>query len=352
MLIMDSHDIASSARRPLLILLYNSCFGTYPDFDGFNCKTPCRFVTDRSCLRTADAVVFHLLGRDEIGDAIKYPGQLWVAWSMESRANTPGADDPALMRNFDLHMNFSRAADVWCPYIPKIDVWKAALSEPVAAKRSDRLCVMFQSALNNRSGRNAYAAELMRHMPVDSYGTFLNNHKIAGPDRGSATKMDIIRSYKFCLGFENTLEMDYVTEKFFQPLLAGAIPVYRGAPNIAQYAPGENCYIDAGQFHSPKLLAEYLLHLANDQNACDQFLRWRTKPLRAGFLSLLEEFSEEAFCRLASAVSAMRGAAPQTFPSGRKMRPFGWNGFVRTKKWRLKQSVKRLLRYKADRSAE
>lgn len=342
---MDSRTANKTENdRSPLILMYNSFFGDYPDFDGFNCNTSCRFVTDRSYLSSADAVIFHLPGKYEIGDAVKYPGQLWIALSSESQANTPGANDPRLMRHFDLHMNFTRTADIWCPYFPKIEVLEQSLSIPVAQKHSDRLCVMFQSALNNHSGRNAYAAEMMRHMPVDSYGTFLNNRSITGPDQGPSTKLDIIRFYKFCIAFENTLEEDYVTEKFFQPLLAGTIPVYRGAPNVAQYAPGENCYIDANQFDSPKQLAEYLLHLANDQNAYDAFFDWRSKPLRDEFLSLIAECSTEAFCRLANIVEKRCGTASRVDSSGRKIRPFGWRGLVRTRLHRLKSRAKKILR--------
>lgn len=76
---------------------------------------------------------------------------------------------------------------------------------------------LFQSATKDTSGRNAFAAELMRHLPVDSYGRFLNNSAIPQPDRGAATKMDLFGGYRFCLALE-TSEEDYVTETFFQPL--------------------------------------------------------------------------------------------------------------------------------------
>ena len=36
-----------------------------------------------------------------------------------------------------------------------------------------------------------------------------------------------------------------------QPLLAGAIPVYLGAPNIAEFAPGPHSFLDIRQFESP-----------------------------------------------------------------------------------------------------
>uniref|UniRef100_A0A7N0T1S7 Fucosyltransferase n=1 Tax=Kalanchoe fedtschenkoi TaxID=63787 RepID=A0A7N0T1S7_KALFE len=45
---------------------------------------------------------------------------------------------------------------------------------------------------------------------------------------------------KFSLAFENSVEEDYVTEKFFQSLIAGSIRMFFGAPNIQEVtlAPG------------------------------------------------------------------------------------------------------------------
>ncbi len=45
-------------------------------------------------------------------------------------------------------------------------------------------------------------------------------------------KMGKLSEYKFFLAFENNnLVDDYVTEKMINALLAGTVPVYRGAPN-------------------------------------------------------------------------------------------------------------------------
>jgi hypothetical protein len=38
----------------------------------------------------------------------------------------------------------------------------------------------------------------------------------------------LLRGYKFALVTENTNALDYVTEKLFQALLAGTVPVYMG----------------------------------------------------------------------------------------------------------------------------
>lgn len=284
----------------MLILFYNSFFGSAPRF--VDCGADITFTIDRRRLAQADAVVFHLPGAREIGDARKFPGQVWVAWSMESTVNTPLLDRPDLMRHFDLTMTFSRQSDIWYGYVPPRSEWEAALARPLPAQRETTPLVMFQSATIDRCGRNDFSAELMRHIPVDSYGKFLNNRRLKN-DRGHDTKREVIGRYRFALGAENTFETDYVTEKFFQPLLAGTVPVYRGAPNVADYAPGEKCFIDANAFATPAELAEYLRHLAEDEAEYASYLAWRTRPLRPAFLRLLEECDTHPLRRMAECVA-------------------------------------------------
>ncbi|KAG5486233.1 hypothetical protein LSCM1_07355 [Leishmania martiniquensis] len=48
----------------------------------------------------------------------------------------------------------------------------------------------------------------------------------------------VFRKYRYALPFENSIEDDYVTEKVYNALLSGALPLYIGAMNIADYVPG------------------------------------------------------------------------------------------------------------------
>ncbi len=330
---MSRHP-APAPDKPLIVF-YNGFFGAPPDLSGLADDVPCRFSGDRRLATQADAVVFHLPRPVEFGDARKRPGQLWVGWSMESKAHTRVRHDAALMRNFDLLMSFERASDVWCSYLPSPQEWRDALAQPPAPKTQQRPAMLLQSAATDASGRNAYARALMRHLPVDSYGRFLHNRDLPRPDRGSATKMALLRSYRFCLAFENTVEPDYVTEKFFQPLLAGTVPVYRGAPNVDDFAPGDGCYIDASRFDSPRALAHHLLELAADEQAYARLLAWRSQPLRPSFQRLQALTEVTAFARLAEAIrQRLSDRAPSMDPPHTARPPFGWPAYVRTRSHR------------------
>lgn len=307
----------SSRPRPT-ILFYNKFFGDAPDVSRLEPEDRAAFVWDHSRFPEADAVVFHvpnLVGdRPNLKDVAKLekpPGQLWVAWSAESPDNVPVLKDPAFLGLFDLVMSYSRAADIWAPYCPSRRRWLRALNEPLPIKSEKAPVVMFQSAPLNRSGRNEYAAALMTKIKVDSFGRFFRNRFLKEADQGPPTKLATIARYKFCLAFENVLETDYVTEKFFDPLLAGTVPVYRGAPNIDQFAPGENAFINVNDFEGPTELAIHLQELDQDDEAYRQFFRWRERPFFPSFETDLDALRTHPFAKLVEILRRRREAEPR-----------------------------------------
>jgi hypothetical protein len=146
----------------------------------------------------------------------------------------------------------------------------------------------------------------MRHVKVDSYGAVLRNRELPGPDRGRDTKLATLARYKFTLAFENSIASDYVTERLFEALIAGSVPVYLGAPNVDELAPGDRCFIDASDFSGPESLAAYLNRLDRDHAAYAEYVAWRGRGLRPSFRALLDSLRESAFCRLCRAVSTAR----------------------------------------------
>ena len=114
--------------------------------------------------------------------------------------------------------------------------------------------------------RLEYLKELMGHnITVHSFGKCLHNadeRVVTGLDRND--KQAAMKLYKFHFCFENSVYKDYVSEKVYNALSAGTIPVYYGAPNFADYVP-RNSVIDVREFASPKALAEYLIMLSNNE---------------------------------------------------------------------------------------
>ncbi len=77
-------------------------------------------------------------------------------------------------------------------------------------------------------------------------------------------KIDVISKYKFSLAFENMSSEGYVTEKIIDCFVAGVIPIYWGAPDIANLIP-KKCFIDVRDFENYEKLDEYIANLSEEE---------------------------------------------------------------------------------------
>jgi hypothetical protein len=315
-------------RRPV-ILFYNDFFDRVPRFAEAACAGEFDFTRDRSRIVQADAVVFHLPWfKENLSTLAKYPRNLWVAWSKESKDYVPILADARAMASFEIKMTYERSAEIWFPYLPKLADVSALRERAIPQKSEEAPLVLFQSSKLDKSGRYEFATEVMTHVRTDSYGKQLNNRTFEGPDEGWSTKFALIARYKFCLAIENSIAPDYVTEKFFDPLLAGTVPVYRGAPNIEDFAPGPKSFINAADFSGPRELAEYLNYLDRDDAAYREYFAWRSDPSPI-FLDAVRSVEEDIFCRLGRLVSER--IVDRRFPFGQEARanfPLLWLEFA------------------------
>jgi hypothetical protein len=67
----------------------------------------------------------------------------------------------------------------------------------------------------------------------------------------------LLAGYRFALVFENTRFPGYVSERIFECFFARCIPIYSGAPDVAQYVPPA-AFIDARQFATYDDLERFL----------------------------------------------------------------------------------------------
>jgi hypothetical protein len=73
-------------------------------------------------------------------------------------------------------------------------------------------------------------------------------------------KRKLLARYRFALVYENARFPGYISEKLFDCFYARCIPVYSGAPDIAQYVP-PSTFIDVRQFPSFPELERFLRHI-------------------------------------------------------------------------------------------
>lgn len=289
----------------MLLLVWNTMWGEDPRPLAAHLPAGWEISTDRERFAEAAAVIFHLPDLRAETPLSKVPGQLWVAWSMECEVHYPYQRDPAFLRHFDLTMTHRRDADVWTPYChPGLF---EELRAPPAEKTAEVPVAAFISSSFDRSGRVLLLEGFMRHLQVHSFGQRCRNRELAH-DAGRSTRLETMARYRFTLAFENAVAEDYVTEKFYEPLIAGSVPVYLGAPNAAAFAPAEGCFIDASEFASPAALAGRLRELAADEAAYRELLAWKEQPFRQEFLAMLDAVRDHPISRLCRLVEKAQTA--------------------------------------------
>lgn len=136
------------------------------------------------------------------------------------------------------------------------------------------------------------------------------------PDR-DATKECILRQYKFYIAFENSASEGYITEKLWQGLKIGALPVYWGSPNIFNYMPRKNSPENGGK--APPIISvrhhkdmeavvDYMVKLADDDELYDQHMSWKSEPFEPGFVKAIDGGRSKMFCNVCDKVAELKQA--------------------------------------------
>jgi hypothetical protein len=81
-------------------------------------------------------------------------------------------------------------------------------------------------------------------------------------------------------------------------LLAGAVPIYLGAPNIGDYIPGENSVINVADFASGHELAERINFLLENEHEYVKLFAWKKNGLSSSFQTHLDNCVHLAECRM------------------------------------------------------
>jgi len=102
--------------------------------------------------------------------------------------------------------------------------------------------------------------------PVDVYGW---NDPSVNSKGSLPKKITGLADYRFSLAVENSREKNYISEKFYDPILTETIPIYFGATNIKEIYP-ENGYILINDITDKTAVLEILQYI-ND-NADELYL--------------------------------------------------------------------------------
>ena len=79
------------------------------------------------------------------------------------------------------------------------------------------------------------------------------------------SKREVLQKYKFAICYENARDIPgYITEKIFDCFFAGCVPVYWGAPNVAEHIPTDT-FIDKRNFSTYEELYSYLKNMSDNE---------------------------------------------------------------------------------------
>ena len=276
--------VSSFATRPFVVGSFLKWF----DVQGFhpgeisNCSVPCLFLhlpsgVSEDCVEAVDLVLL-TAAMHPPATSVKSAWQLWGYYSLESSAIYPEMHEATHMAQFDLELSTRLGSHVPMTFAPRMpDVIRRPLTED---KSQAGLVLYLQS--NCVEWRDAYVSDLMKHVQVDSLGKCLKNGRY--PE--NVGTVELLARYKFFIAFENSIAPDFVTERVFNAWIAGAVPIYLGAPNIEDFAPHAHSLIRAKAFADAGELAKYLNYLDSNSTAWEEYLRFKdpATPLSEGYL--------------------------------------------------------------------
>nr|ABU48860.1 fucosyltransferase 1 [Nicotiana benthamiana] len=196
----------------------------------------------------------------------------------------------ARRRGYDVVMTTSLSSDVPVGYFSWAEY---DIMAPVEPKTENALAAAFISNCGARNFRLQALEALERaNIRIDSYGSCHHNRD------GRVDKVAALKRYQFSLAFENSNEEDYVTEKFFQSLVAGSIPVVVGAPNIQDFAPSPNSVLHIKEIKDAESIANTMKYLAQNPIAYNESLRWKFEGPSDAFKALVDMAAVHSSCRL------------------------------------------------------
>ena len=102
-------------------------------------------------------------------------------------------------------------------------------------------------------------------------------------------KRETVGHYLFDMAFENSIEDGYVTEKPFDAIYAGVVPVYLGdAAHLKSLLPHPKAAIFVADFPDTSSLAKYLLHLSENETAYEIHRQWRRESGADGKMKIMK----------------------------------------------------------------
>ena len=283
-----AHNIGTKKRKDdtIVLVFWTTFFGAKPRlkdgvphkwpffYVGKRCPVKCELTTQQHRISEASGIVFH--ARDFNLDDLppeKFRKLPWILQTHENPVYTAMLRDPESMSKFNYFVSYRLDAD-----FPSPELVKPRLDKPMPFEDKTKLVLAVYS--NCEGLRTHYMDELSKYIQIDFYGSCLRTHKFMSrtTDRNDTKLIELLRSYKFTLVIPNADCDYYVTEKMYNALSSGTVPVWLGTNKIDEILKWGNLkhsVVKVKNFESPKVLADYLHFLAKNKSEYNKYLRWK-----------------------------------------------------------------------------
>ncbi|GAA6062046.1 hypothetical protein JCM10212_005031 [Sporobolomyces blumeae] len=250
-----------------------------------DCPIPVVYSDEAS----ADIVVYNsdshrgLEGEELAERRTARPWQKFAIWGIESAPNRKVLErhfdsvrDGKRNETYDYEMTYRLNSTVPATYSYGYFNY-ANPPVPWSEKRRDKVAASFISNCHPKNARTRILDELTSLLPgkMDNFGSCHRNAEAddvlkemghfedVGQHTKWNTKITMINYYLFSVAFENSNDYDYVTEKYFQALERGSVPLVFGAPAYrSRFFPAPNAAIDVADY----LPDNYTLPSRSDSN--------------------------------------------------------------------------------------
>ncbi|XP_078356875.1 3-galactosyl-N-acetylglucosaminide 4-alpha-L-fucosyltransferase FUT3-like [Oculina patagonica] len=286
----------------------------FTDWDGTPCEeSRCQITFDKGLRNVSDAVLVHIGGTysptfdTEEAKRNRPSAQRWVLYSKESPAVVPVG--PRADGVYNWTATYRLDSDFFVPYgsYAPLNVRNKATGDDITdvevtsdqmTKTTRDLNIQPDENVNYAQGKDKmvtfgvsnhcdghrieFVRALMKHVKVSLFGKcatrFESNNTWNCPHNMGDGCLEEFQRHKFYLAFENSLCVDYITEKYWRNSLErGLVPIVLGG---ARYSPEQvipGSFINAADFDSVKDLADYLKYLDKNDTAYNQYFQWKTK---------------------------------------------------------------------------
>lgn len=137
--------------------------------------------------------------------------------------------------------------------------------------RKQKTATWFVSHCEVASHREDLTRKLQQFINVDVYGKC---GTLSCPRHSSECDLMLNTTYKFYFAFENTLCVDYLTEKSILVMNSYIIPVIYSGVELSRFLPPKS-YIDANAFATVEELANYLIFLSENPHEYIKYFWWK-----------------------------------------------------------------------------